>query len=103
MGVREYNEKRKASNERYDVKTYKQFNIKLRISDDNEIIESIQQAVREHKPVREWLSELYHGGTVLTFSDDVENFIASRGESGQTRAELIDIAMEEYARSSGYR
>lgn len=50
--------KRKANDE-YDAKTYSQVNIRLRVDDDADIIESIREA-RDHEiPYREWLRELF--------------------------------------------
>ena len=48
-----------AANAKYDAKTYKTFLFKLRIEDDADIIESIQNAQKNGLNKREWLRELF--------------------------------------------
>ena len=47
------------ANAKYDAKTYKTFLFKLRIEDDADIIESIQNAQKSGVNKREWLRELF--------------------------------------------
>ena len=57
-------ESKRAANDRYDSKTYVQFNVRLRIEDDADIIESITAAHGSGINNREWLRELYEGSGV---------------------------------------
>lgn len=59
MGKRVYNEAKRISNERYDSKTYKQINFRLRLEDDADIIESILEAQENGISNREWLRQLF--------------------------------------------
>lgn len=59
MGKREYNSARQEANARYDAKTYKQINFRLRLEDDADIIESILEAQENGISNREWLRELF--------------------------------------------
>ena len=59
MGKRPYNEARAAANARYDAKTYAKINIALRMEDDADIIQSIEEAKKKGATLREWLRELY--------------------------------------------
>lgn len=47
------------ANARYDAKTYKTFLFKLRVDDDADIIESLQNAQKNGMNKREWLRELF--------------------------------------------
>ena len=44
---------------KYDSKTYKTYGLRLRLIEDAEIIESIEQAKADGKPIREWLNGVY--------------------------------------------
>ena len=46
---------------RYDAKTYKKILIALRIEEDADIIESLEEAKKQGLSNREWLRELYEG------------------------------------------
>ena len=50
-----------SANNRYVAKTYKAYNIVLRIKEDADIIESIEDAKAEGLSYREWLRELFEG------------------------------------------
>lgn len=59
MGKREYTAARQEANARYDAKTYKQINIRLRIVEDADILESLEDARKNEVNNREWLRELF--------------------------------------------
>ena len=50
---------RTEANKRYDAKTYKKYTLALRIEDDADIIQSIQEAQDQGLNKREWLRELF--------------------------------------------
>lgn len=50
---------RSRANAKYDAKTYKKILLKLRIDDDADIIEAIQEAKANGINHREWLRELF--------------------------------------------
>lgn len=52
-------EARRAANDRYDAKTYKNILFRLRIEDDADIIRDIESAKLEGLSLREWLRNLY--------------------------------------------
>lgn len=92
---------KRAANDRYDSKTYKRFIITLRLDEDKEIINALEEQREEGIPLRHYLHELIEGKS--HFSDDAEAFIDSRCESGQTREDIIKAAIEEYAQKNRYR
>ena len=47
------------ANARYDAKTYKKMLFNLRVDDDADIIESIQEAQSKGLKKREWLREIF--------------------------------------------
>ena len=57
-------ESKRAANDRYDSKTYVQFNVRLRIEDDADIIKSISAAHGAGLNNREWLRETFEGSGV---------------------------------------
>lgn len=59
MGKREYNAARQEANSRYDAKTYKKINIALRLEDDADILEHLEDAKAKGLNNREWLRELF--------------------------------------------
>lgn len=61
MGVREYNEARASANARYDAKTYKKVQIALRLDEDADILESMEEAKEHGYTLRQWLRQLYEG------------------------------------------
>ncbi len=61
IGNRKYTQARQEANARYDAKTYKKINIALRVDEDNDIIESIQEAKEKGQTNREWLREIFEG------------------------------------------
>ncbi len=61
MAKREYTPARAEANARYDEKTYKQINFRLRKDEDADIIESIEEAKQNGLTGREWLRELFEG------------------------------------------
>lgn len=61
MGKREYNAARQEANARYDAKTYKRINLRLRLEDDADIIKSMDEAKEHGISNREWLRELFDG------------------------------------------
>lgn len=46
---------------RYDAKTYKNYLFRLRLEDDADIIEDIEEAKENGLSYREWLRELFEG------------------------------------------
>ena len=62
MGKRKYNQVRREVSDRYDAKTYRKINIALRLDDDQEIIDSMDDARANGVKLREWLSNIYHYG-----------------------------------------
>lgn len=61
MAVRPMTEARAAAIARYDEKTYKDVNIKLRLEEDADILGDIQEAKKAGLTLREWLRGLYEG------------------------------------------
>lgn len=61
IGKREYTPARAEANAKYDAKTYRQINFRLRLDDDADIIKSIDQAKESGLNNREWLRELFEG------------------------------------------
>ena len=61
MAKREYTAARAEANARYDAKTYKKINIALRLTDDHDIIESLEEAKKKGLNNREWLREIFEG------------------------------------------
>ena len=61
MGKREYNAARQEANARYDAKTYKRINLRLRIEDDADMIKSMEEAKEHGISNREWLRALFDG------------------------------------------
>lgn len=61
MGKREYTPTRAEANARYDAKTYKQVNFRLRKEDDADIIRSIEDAQARGLNNRQWLREIFEG------------------------------------------
>lgn len=59
MGKREYNAARAEANAKYDAKTYKQINFRLRLEDDADIIKSIENARSQGISNREWLRNIF--------------------------------------------
>ena len=45
---------------RYDAKTYKSINFRLRIEDDAEILKSIEDAQAQGLKNREWLRQIFY-------------------------------------------
>lgn len=45
---------------RYDAKTYKSINFRLRIEDDAEILKSIEEAQAQGLKNREWLRQIFY-------------------------------------------
>ena len=56
--ARKYTEARARSNKAYDARTYKKYTILLRVEDDAEIIDSLEEAKASGKSARQWLNEL---------------------------------------------
>lgn len=52
-------ESRRKANDAYDAKTYVQVNIRLRIDDDSDIVNSIKEARERGVFLREWLREVF--------------------------------------------
>lgn len=61
IGKREYTAARQEANAKYDAKTYKQVNFRLRLEDDADILESLDEAKKKNISNREWLRELFEG------------------------------------------
>jgi hypothetical protein len=61
IGKREYTAARAEANAKYDAKTYRQINFRLRLDDDADIIKSIDRAKDNGLSNREWLRELFEG------------------------------------------
>ena len=53
-------EKKRASNDRYDSKTYKRVYVNFRVSDDTEIMDEFENARLDGKPYRELIWEWYN-------------------------------------------
>ena len=60
MGVRKYTEARAKANKKYDEKTYRKITIYLRVEDDAEILDSLDEARQHGFSFREWLRSLYY-------------------------------------------
>jgi DNA-directed RNA polymerase subunit L len=58
---REYTTARNEANARYDAKTYKNLLFKLRVEEDADILQSIEEAKEKGINKREWLRELFEG------------------------------------------
>lgn len=50
-----------AATSRYQERTYKSYNFRLRLEDDSDIIESIEEAKEQGISYREWLREIFEG------------------------------------------
>lgn len=61
MGKRKYTPARAEANARFNAKTYKQVNIRLRKDADADIIDSIEAAQAKGVNNREWLREIFEG------------------------------------------
>ena len=59
MRSKKVSEAQRVANDKYDAKTYKMINFRLRIQEDADIIEAIESAKSEGKSLREWLHDLY--------------------------------------------
>lgn len=46
---------------RYEAKTYKMYALRLRIDDDSDIIEAIEESKAHGEPMRIWLRRLFEG------------------------------------------
>ena len=57
-----YTEAQARAVRKYDSKTYKTYGLRLRKVDDAEIIESIEEAKRQGRPIREWLNGIFKAG-----------------------------------------
>lgn len=82
-------ESKRAANDRYDSKTYVQFNVRLRIEDDADIIESISEAHGAGINNREWLRELFDGGGVQT--DKIKSALEQNGLSNEQIARIMRL------------
>ncbi len=60
--ARKYTENRAAANKRSDEKTYKTIAIRLRLSDDADLLESFNKARAAGKTGREWIRSLKDEG-----------------------------------------
>ena len=61
IGKREYTPARQEANAKYDAKTYKQVNFRLRLEDDADILESLEEAKKKDISNRQGLRELFEG------------------------------------------
>lgn len=61
IGKRTYTAAKAEANARFNAKTYKQVNFRLRKDTDIDIIESIEAAQKKGINNREWLRELFEG------------------------------------------
>lgn len=61
MGKRKYTTAKAEANARFNAKTYKQINFRLRKDVDIDIIESIEAAQKKGINNRQWLRELFEG------------------------------------------
>ena len=61
MSKQKYSPARKEANDRYNAKTYKQVNFRLRLEDDADILKSLEDAQKKGSNNREWLRELFEG------------------------------------------
>ena len=61
MSKQKYSLARREANDRYDAKTYKQINFRLRYEDDADIIKAIEEGQKKGLNNREWLRELFEG------------------------------------------
>ena len=82
-------ESKRAANDRYDSKTYVQFNVRLRIEDDADIVESITAAHGAGINNREWLRELYEGSGVQM--DKLKTALVKNGLSNEQIANIMRL------------
>ena len=82
-------ESKRAANDRYDSKTYVQFNVRLRIVDDADIIKSISEAHGAGINNREWLRELFEGGGVQ--GDKIKSALEQNGLSNEQIARIMRL------------
>ena len=61
MAKQKYTEAKQNANRRYDEKTYKRYMVYLRMEDDADIIQSIEEAKEHGYSFRQWLRQLYEG------------------------------------------
>lgn len=81
-------ESKRAANDRYDSKTYVQFNVRLRIEDDADIIKSISEAHGAGINNREWLRELFDGGVQ---GDKIKSALEKNGLSNEQIARIMRL------------
>lgn len=82
-------ESKRAANDRYDSKTYVQFNVRLRIEDDADIIKSISEAHGAGINNREWLRELHEGSGVQM--DKLKTALVKNGLSNEQIANIMRL------------
>lgn len=80
---------RRAANDRYDAKTYVQFNVRLRIEDDADMIKAISAAHEAGLNNREWLRELFEGGGVQT--GKIKSALEQNGLSNEQIARIMRL------------
>ena len=83
-------ESKRAANDRYDSKTYVQFNVRLRIEDDADIIKSISEAHGAGINNREWLRELFDGGELVQ-TDKIKSALEQNGLSNEQIARIMRL------------
>ena len=83
-------ESKRAANDRYDSKTYVQFNVRLRIEDDADIIKSISAAHGAGLNNREWLRELFDDGELVQ-TDKIKSALEQNGLSNEQIAKIMRL------------
>lgn len=83
-------ESKRAANDRYDSKTYVQFNVRLRIEDDADIIKSISAAQGAGINNREWLRELFEN-TEAVQTDKIKSAMEKNGLSNEQIANVMRL------------
>ena len=76
------------SNARYDAKTYKTMLFKLRLEDDAEIIESIQEAQEHGISKREWLTSQFDGSGISL--RDVKSVLEKYGVDERIAEKMLE-------------
>lgn len=71
----------------YEAKTNKQFQIKLRLDEDADIIADLEESMQHGIKKREWLREMYEGRGVSV--DDVRKALKKHGVDKEVSAAVI--------------
>ena len=61
IATKAYTQAKHDANKRYDAKTYKVVTFHLRLVEDSDILQSLEEAQKRGLAKREWLREIFEG------------------------------------------